>query len=130
LSIAANQPTGALRFYTGGATQRWGINASGDLTFGPSSHVAWSNGTPTVTSGGGTGPTVTGTDSLMFVSVGTGANSSITIGFGHAFANAPVCVPVSNSTGRDIFVNTSTTSITWFYGSSASFGFQAICLGS
>lgn len=72
---------------------KWGINANGDFTFGASSHLALSSGTPTISSGGGTGASITGTDYGFIVTVGTSPGSAnIVINYGHTYTSAPAAV--------------------------------------
>jgi hypothetical protein len=72
-------------------TVRWGINGAGDWTFGASAHIADSNGTPSIASGGGTGPSIAGTDYAFRVTVGTTPGATdIVVNFGHTFSNAPI----------------------------------------
>jgi hypothetical protein len=100
----------AISFATNGA-KRWGINAAGDFTFGASSHIADSSGTPTITSGFGTSPTIAGADYAFVVALGTTPGVSGTVGFGHTFSTAPVCV-LSSDAGSTPFISTiSTTQI-------------------
>jgi hypothetical protein len=91
LTLVALNGSGPIKFYTGGSNLRWGINPAGDFTIGPSARIALSNGTPFVSSGFGTGSTVTGTDYAFTISLGTGANTGGTISFGHTWSTAPVC---------------------------------------
>lgn len=92
-------------------TERWGINNAGDHTFGTSSHIADSSGTPTINSGFGTTPTIAGTDYAMNVTIVAGASIvGGTINFGHTFSSAPACVSTSNSQG--MLTTVSTTQVT------------------
>ena len=56
-------------------------------------HVVDSGNTPTITSGGGTSPTITGTDNAFQITVGTGGSAStIKITFNKTWANAPMVI--------------------------------------
>lgn len=105
----------AIRFLTN-ATLRWGINAAGDWTFGASSHIADSNGTPTVASGFGGAGTIVGTDYAFKVT--GGAATSGTVNFGHTWTTTPVCVATGETSGASgLTVSTSTTQIGLSYTS-------------
>lgn len=97
-------------------TERWGINAAGDFTFGASSHIADSNGTPAVTStlGGGAAATLVGTDYAFILT--TNAATGIVVTFGHTFASAPVvvCGPGATSLfgSTPVVTAVSTTTVT------------------
>ena len=98
LNLAATDAAGAIRFYTGGTTQRFGINADGDWLRG--STISYSAGTPTISSGFGTGsPSIAGTDSAFEITLGTGASTTGVVQFGHAFAADPICVAMGQTSG-------------------------------
>ncbi len=99
LSIWANNASGVIRFYTGGSTLRWGVNAAGDFTFGTSSYIADSSGTPTISTGFGTSPSIAGTDYAVVVTLGSGGPVSGTVAFGHTFSHAPACVATAGGPG-------------------------------
>lgn len=91
--------------------RRWGVNAAGDWTYGTSSHIADSSGTPTINSGFGAGsPSIAGTDYAFVVTVGTSASTGI-VAFGHTWTTAPVCVASSYSTAVLSVTSTSTTTV-------------------
>lgn len=116
LNLVAINGSGAMRFYTGGDNLRWGINSSGDTTFGASSHIADSNGTPTIASGFGTSASVLGNDYAMVILPGTSSSSSGVVNFGHTFNTAPVAVATRNITdGGVVSCSTSTTALTLAY---------------
>lgn len=123
LSLGAVHASGAMRFYTGGSTLRWGINAAGDTTFGASSHIADSSGTPTISSGFGTSPSIAGTDYALIVTVGSSPNTTGTIAFGHTWSTTPVCSVTSNQSSGAVgypFVSTISTTQLVINGSQAS----------
>lgn len=114
LAIAARGAAAAIRFYTG-TTQRWGINAAGDHTFGASGNIADSSGIPTLTNFG-TSPTIRGTDYAFQVINGTPPNNG-TITFGHTWSTIPICVVMISLTGgtasaQTIGVLATTTTLT------------------
>lgn len=92
LTLAAADAAGVIRLYTGGSNLRWGINSAGDWTFGASSHIALSNGTPSISSGFGTSPSIAGTDYAMVITTGTGGPSGGVVNFGHTWSTTPICV--------------------------------------
>jgi hypothetical protein len=126
---------GDLPLASGGTTERWGINAAGDFTFGPSAHIADSSGTPVIGSGWGTSPSVAGTDYAFIIDVGS-APPSIGAGnvtFGHTFASPPVCVvsPAGTHTGEVWSVTTTTSTATFAASTTPSAGatIHVICRG-
>jgi hypothetical protein len=112
------QSGNAIDFYTNGSTSaRWGINITGDLTFGASKHIYLSAGSPTLTTctNCGAGATITGTDNdfVIYAPNATGGNLTITVTFGHTFSSTPICRGVYPGGGQaSIFPITSTTAIT------------------
>jgi fibronectin-binding autotransporter adhesin len=113
----------AINFYTNGSTSiRWGINTAGDFTFGASSHIFASNGTPSCTGCAGTDYAFTGTQS------GAGA---VTVTFGHTFSTTPVCIATHNGSANALFTTAvSTTGVTFTpSGVTAASAFYAHCFG-
>ena len=90
LSVVASHASGAIRFYAGGTAIRWGINAAGDFTLGPSAKIADSSGTPTCGAGCSG---IAGTDYAFRYADAGGA----VINFGHTWSTAPVCVANSET---------------------------------
>ncbi len=132
LSVAATHASGALRFYAGGTTQRWGINAAGDGTFGTSSHISDSSGTPTIASGFGTGsPSIVGRDYAFQVTIGATGSTTGTVNFGHTFTTAPVCVAIGNASFTVLQASIpTTTQVTFSYqGSVGGETIQVLCRG-
>lgn len=112
LSIAADNASGAIRFYSGGTSssnQRWGINAAGDLTIGASSHIAFSTGTPTCASGCSS---PSGTDFVFRFAHGSGTTQDV-INFGHSWDSAPVCMLNRNDVGLIATTTTTQVTISW-----------------
>lgn len=111
LNLQAANASGAIRFYSGGATLRWGILAAGDLTFGGSSHIALSAGTPTA----GTNCTgVTGTD-YAFTSNIKNNSAPVTVNFGHTWTNPPICVGVTEYSVNPVCIDAVTTTYVRFF---------------
>lgn len=111
LSIMASNAAGDLRFYAGGTAIRWGINDAGDFTFGTSSNISDSGGTPNPNScvGGGSTCTWAGQDYAIKLTT-TGAPTTAIASFGHPWTTAPICTASSSTeTGTQISVDTSTT---------------------
>jgi hypothetical protein len=117
IGIGATNGSGAIRFYTGGTTLRWGINAAGDHTFGASSHISDSSGTPVIASGFGSGAnTIAGADYAFIVNSGGAAGVTGTVTFGHTWTTAPVCVASNSAASSAIVVGTTTTTVTLTVG--------------
>lgn len=92
--------------------KRWGINAAGDLTVGASSHIFASNGTPVITSGAGTSPSIAGIDSAFQITEGTPTGGTlITVTFGHTFNSAPSCAVVNAIASAPNNASSSTTQV-------------------
>jgi hypothetical protein len=109
LTVMASNGSGVLRFIAGGTAVRWGINAAGDHTFGPSAHIADSSGTPSINSCS-TGATVSGTDYAMTVAMGASVSGPCVMNFGHTFNTAPVCV-VNTGSGQLPWASATTTTV-------------------
>lgn len=107
LSVAATNGSGAIRFYSGGTSLRFGINAAGDWLKGTT--IMDSTGTPTINSGFGASPSIAGTDYAFVVTHGTGALTSGTVAFGHAFATAPICTASTSTTSVSTAISSPTT---------------------
>jgi hypothetical protein len=91
LGIVSTDAAGAIRFYTN-STLRWGINAAGDHTFGASSHISDSVGTPTSFAGG----TAAGADYAFKITIGGAASAGGLVSFGHTWSTAPICIGTSS----------------------------------
>jgi hypothetical protein len=108
LSIVASDAAGAIRFYSGGSTLRWGINSAGDFTFGASSHIADSSGTPTC---GTNCASVAGQDYAFAVTGSGSGHTTVTVNFGHTFSNTPVCTPTGTAlTSNPYYITSVSTS--------------------
>lgn len=92
ISDATNGIGGIIRFLTRkqgtdtAVVERFRVDDAGHLL-----SIAGTANTPTITAGGGTNPTITGTDNAFAVTIGTGGvASSVEVTFATAFANAPI----------------------------------------
>lgn len=108
LTLLASNAAGILRFETGGENLRWGVNTAGDFTFGASSNIAFSSGSPSIASGFGGTATISGND-YAFLVTSSGNNTTGTVTFGHTWTNAPACVITPNSTGTGVFSSGAST---------------------
>jgi hypothetical protein len=128
MSINAAHGSGAVRFYTGGAsTPRWGINAAGDLTQGSSSNIIDSVGVPSVTAGCGTGPSVVGNDYLFTLSTGSTSSTTCTVGYGHIMSAASCTA--NATTAVAIGVTGGAAAVIFTYASATALQITAICRG-
>lgn len=118
MTLQAQDAAGSLRFFTGGSSQRFGVNAAGDFTFGTSAHLMFSNGTPAIASGFGPSPTIAGTDYAFVVSTGNTASATGVVNFGHTFSAAPVCIAAGPAAANPIAAASTTTAVTLTYISS------------
>jgi hypothetical protein len=121
--------TNNLQIYTNN-TLRWGINAAGDWTLGPGSHIADSVGTPTIASGFGTTPTIDGSDYAFLVTAenASGQTGGV-VNFGHTFTSAPICVAVDGRFNRALQMLTSTTQMTITHANGVGGIFYVLCRG-
>lgn len=128
LYIEAN--SGPIQFWANGS-QRWGINTAGDHTFGASSNIADSSGTPTILSGFGTGPSIAGRDYAFLVTLGTGSPTSGVVTFGHTWTNAPACTatPGAGFTGTNLSAQGATTTLTIAWTTGATGVINVHCRG-
>jgi len=109
---------------------KWGVNVAGDFTFGASSNIADSSGTPTIATGFGTSPTIAGTDYAFKVVKQANASSSGTVNFGHTWTTTPICVlATSNSTFPVVGLTSASTSSIGFSWVSSALGaeFYVLC---
>lgn len=77
-------------------------------------YVDNSNGTPTISSGGGTGATIAGSDVAFEVTIGTGSPTSVVVNFANAWTTAPaILIPTCSQVGATIYATAvSTTQVT------------------
>ena len=90
--LTASNVAGGIKFRAGSGALRWGIDSSGNWTFGSSAHIALGAGTPTISSGFGAGSTITGTSYAFKIVTGTGLPTTGTVSFGTTFSSAPMVV--------------------------------------
>jgi hypothetical protein len=132
LSIAATHASGALRFYAGGSSQRFGVSAGGDMTIGTTPNVFVNTATPSVTAGGGTGAQVLrGNNSAFLIGTGSTASTTVTVTFGGAgFSDIPICQVTPAAAGADPYISAvNSTTITITYVSATNLGLHVTCLG-
>jgi hypothetical protein len=102
----------SLAFFTNNTTTpRWGINAAGDWTYGASSHIADSVGTPTIASAVPAlfkSGTIAGTDYAFVITNGSGTPPDGSVNFGHTWSTAPVCT-VTMSDSSAVYISAITT---------------------
>ena len=81
---------------------------------GPTGHWEESNdsGTPTITSGAGTGATIEGNDNLILVTFGTSPGTSIVVTFANAWTNAPAAFANYGAADLGPRCTTTTTTVT------------------
>jgi hypothetical protein len=123
-NLAVYSASNGLEFYSNGLL-RWGVNTAGDFTYGPSSHIAMSGGTPTIASGFGTGSSLGNvTDYAGSIVSGTGSPTTGTLTFGHTWSQTPACIGMTFSGGAvvPVYILATTTQ--------AVFNFSAIISGT
>jgi hypothetical protein len=91
ISIIAQSASGAIRGYTGGTTQRFQYDASGNYILGSGTNITDAVATPTISSGFGAGATVTGKSYAFVINVGTTPGTTGLINLNATYANAAVC---------------------------------------
>jgi hypothetical protein len=122
LGLVAN--LGALRFYSGGTTQRALYDANGHYVLGSGTAITDGVGTPTlVGSDFGTGATIVGKSYGFVITCGAGPNSTGAVNFGTTYATAP-CVVVSTNGkaaggSETVYVDNVTTTQATFYSYNA-----------
>lgn len=75
------------------------------------SFVGTTNGSPTITAGGGTGATIRGTNHLFEVTFGTGSPTDVTVTFTSAWASTPIAIASGTQSGQVIHTSASTSTI-------------------
>ena len=94
--------------------------------------IAGTANTPTITAGGGTSPSITGTDSAFTVTIGTGGiATSVEVTFATAYANAPVAVAQSDTdiVAFKVAPLTNKVTITAVAAFTAGSNIDCICIG-
>lgn len=124
LGFMANDAAGIIHFYTGGTSRRFAIDAAGNWTIGTSLHIVDSNGTPSIASGFGLTPAISGNDYAFTITLSTTPGATGVVNFGHTFASAPVVTATYGNNvsgppgGQSVSVEAvSTTAVTLRYGS-------------
>lgn len=104
----------------------------GNLTVGK--HLVFDdNGVagPTITSGGGTSPTITGSDCAFQVTLGAGPGTTCRVTFGTAFVAAPVCIANYGASNIAVRCQSTTTYVDLTFASAPAGGetVQVLCIG-
>lgn len=90
-----------------------GVLTTGLKINGKELHIIHTGSSPTITSGGGTSPSIAGKDEAFLVTVGTGGvATSVEVTFANAFTNAPVASVGSDTDIVAFKWTTTTTKIT------------------
>lgn len=84
--------------------------------------------TPAITAGGGTGATIAGVDQAFVVTAGTGSPTSVTVTFGTAFTNPPVCVATSSQAGLVLHVTVTASTVQISASAAISSGTKINCI--
>ncbi len=89
------------------------------------------NGTPTISAGGGTGATIAGSDVLFEVTFGTGAPTSVTVTFANAWASAPQVLVSGTQSGQVLHYSAATNTVQILSSTAFSSGTKVsvLCLG-
>lgn len=91
-------------------------------------------GTPTISAGFGTAPSIAGKDSAFRITQGTPVGATGTVTFGTAFTTAPMCVGVDETTtaGNPLKLTATTTTVAFASGGTmvAADTLAVICIGS
>lgn len=90
-----------------------------------------SNGTPTITAGGGTGATIRGSDVGFEVTFGTGSPTSVTVTFANAWASVPIVLATGTQSGQVIHASPGTTTVQILSSTAFSSGTKVavLCMG-
>lgn len=129
ISIRANHASGSINLKVNGNTTRFAINASGDWLKGSS--ILDSVGTPSVTSGFGSGASVTkGLDYGFIVNTGSTSSTGGVVTFGRTYTSAPVCQATwSAYAAGGVDSVATTTTVTFAYGAATSANIYVHCRG-
>ena len=73
--------------------------------------VGTTNGSPTITAGGGTGATIRGSDHVFEVTFGTGSPTDVTVTFANAWASTPIAIASGTQSGQVIHTSAGTGTI-------------------
>lgn len=114
--VAGHATTGVLRGYTGGTTQRFQYDISGNYSLGSGTNVTDGVATPTFIGGTcGTSPAIAGKAHAFRITVGSGGTATTCgVDFNQTFANAPVCTVSGNAQtiNTKLVLQISTTQLT------------------
>lgn len=84
--------------------------------------------TANISSGGGAGATIRGTDHFFEVTFGTGSPTNVVVGFDNALAAAPMCVLSGTQAGQVLTYSATTTGVTISSGTAFSSGTKVTCI--
>lgn len=93
--------------------------------------VVDASGTPTISSGAGTGPSIAGTDNAFRVTLGTTPTTSVVIAFAAAWTNPPMCFANYGDTNIAVRCTPTTTGVTITFASTptAAKTLEVFCIG-
>jgi hypothetical protein len=89
-------------------------------------------GVPTITAGGGTSPTIVGTNTAFKITLGTTPGTTVTVNFAETFTNNPIIIPRYQTADINVRASSiSTTAVTFTFASSPASGgiLDVICIG-
>lgn len=114
-----------------GGSSKFAIRVDGSLLQGGVQVIG--RGTPTITAGFGTSPSIAGVDSAFRVTQGTPVGATGTVTFGTAFTTAPSCVGLDETTtaGNPLKLTATTTTVAFASGGTmvAADKLVVICVG-
>jgi hypothetical protein len=84
--------------------------------------------TANISSGGGAGATIRGTDHFFEVTFGTGSPTNVVVGFDNALPVAPMCVLSGTQAGQVLTYSATTTGVTISSGTAFSSGTKVTCI--
>lgn len=104
---------------SGGGTAQLIVQDSGSIFGGTTKFVkntkyvfvGTTNGSPTITAGGGTGGTIRGSDHVFEVTFGTGSPTNVTVTFANAWASTPIAIASGTQSGQVIHTSAGTGTI-------------------
>lgn len=93
--------------------------------------VVDASGSPTISSGAGTGATIAGTDTAFRVTLGTTPTTSVVIAFAATWTNAPICLANYGDTNIAVRCTPTTTGVTITFASTptATKTLEVFCIG-
>lgn len=89
------------------------------------------NGSPTISAGGGTGATIAGSDVLFEVTFGTGSPTSVTVTFANAWASEPLVLVSGTQSGQVLHYSAATNTVQILSSAAFSSGTKVsvLCIG-